>query len=141
MTSASARSEPAPIPNSLSFLVVFMPAPRTVVTALTSCAYLRTPRGRSHPQHSDVARCLAPGLAPPYLPLPVPPFPKGQMSHPQPSLQEKLSPLPVQRGPRAARVVKTPPTAKDPTPPLGRCPPTSRPDRTTSRRSWARSEQ
>src|SRR3712207_1029124 len=135
MKSASARSELAPIPKSSRLLVGFMPAPRTVVTALTSCAYLRTPRGRSHPRHSDVSQCLAPGLAPHYPPLPVPLCPKRLLSHHQPSVSAELCPLSVQQGSREARVVKTPPTGQEPTPPLGRCPPTSRPDRTTSHRS------
>jgi hypothetical protein len=57
------------------------------------------------------------------------------------SVPAGLCPLSVQRGSRAGRVVQIPPTAPVPIPPPGRCLPTSRPDRTTCRRSWVRSAQ
>src|SRR5215211_5215242 len=109
------------------------------VTAPTLDVFSCTPLGRPRLWQSVAVGSLAPGPPPPSPSL-APLYQDRWTSRPT-SVSAGLCPRSVRRGLRTARVLEMQLPVQEPILVLGRCPPTSRLDRTTCRRSWARSGQ
>jgi hypothetical protein len=105
------------------------------VTTLTLDVFSCTPLGRPRPRQSVAVGSLAPG--PPSLYPSLAPLYQDRWTSRPTTVPAGLCPRSVQPGLRTARVLEMQLPVQEPILVLGRCPPTSRLDRTTCRRSWA----